>query len=44
MKQAAAAIALPAVIPASALGRDGHTPPSERIVMASIGVGGQGLQ
>ncbi|HNZ48559.1 MAG TPA: Gfo/Idh/MocA family oxidoreductase [Candidatus Hydrogenedentes bacterium] len=43
MKQAAAAIALPAVIPASALGRDGHTPPSERIVMASIGVGGQGM-
>ncbi len=38
----AAAIALPNIVPASALGLDGTVPPSERIVMASIGVGGQG--
>ncbi len=43
LKCSAAAIAVPAIIPASALGRDGHIAPSERIVMASIGVGGQGM-
>ncbi|MBU6173067.1 MAG: Gfo/Idh/MocA family oxidoreductase, partial [Planctomycetes bacterium] len=32
----------PAFIPASALGRDGFTAPSERIVMAVIGTGGRG--
>ena len=36
--------ALPTIVPASALGRGGRKPPSERIVMASIGVGGQGTQ
>ncbi|TWT82286.1 1,5-anhydro-D-fructose reductase [Planctomycetes bacterium CA13] len=36
-----AAIA-PLVIPASALGRDGHTAPSERIVMGQIGSGDHG--
>src|SRR4051794_3474376 len=32
----------PAVVPASALGRDGYVAPSERIVFGSIGVGRQG--
>jgi len=39
---AAAAIAAPTMIPASALGRDGSTAPSERINMGFIGLGGQG--
>ncbi len=36
------ALALPYIIPASALGRDGKIAPSERIVMGVIGVGGRG--
>ncbi|SPE62870.1 putative Oxidoreductase domain protein [Verrucomicrobia bacterium] len=36
------AIAAPAFVPASALGRDGTVPPSERITMGFIGVGTQG--
>lgn len=36
------AVAFPYIIPATALGKDGAVAPSERIVMASIGVGGQG--
>ena len=32
----------PAIVPASALGRDGHTAPSERIVVVAVGVGEQG--
>ncbi len=39
---AAAAIAAPCVIPASALGADDRPAPSERIVMAGIGMGGRG--
>ncbi|HEV2393215.1 MAG TPA: Gfo/Idh/MocA family oxidoreductase [Verrucomicrobiae bacterium] len=39
---AASALALPYYIPASALGRDGAVAPSERIVMAGIGIGGRG--
>jgi hypothetical protein len=39
---AAAALAAPALIPASALGRDGAVSPSERITMGFIGLGGQG--
>jgi len=39
---AAAAVALPSVIPASALGKDGAKAPSERIAMGFIGVGGRG--
>jgi predicted dehydrogenase len=39
---AAAALAVPMFIPASALGRDGATAPSERIAMGFIGLGGQG--
>ena len=42
LKSAAAAAVIPTIIPASAMGRDGAVAPSERIVMASIGVGGQG--
>lgn len=37
-----AAVAAPTVVPAAALGRDGTTPPSERITMGFIGLGGQG--
>src|SRR5437879_5345210 len=40
---AAGAMILPEVVPASALGR-GRTAPSNRIVLAHIGVGGQGTQ
>lgn len=39
---AAGASALPWYIPASALGRGGAVPPSERIVMGGIGLGGRG--
>lgn len=39
---AAATIAAPLFIPASALGRDGNTAPSERVNMGFIGLGGQG--
>ena len=39
---AAGAVALPWIIPASALGRDGHVAPSDRVTMAFIGVGNQG--
>ena len=37
-----ATLAAPALIPASALGRNGATAPSERINMGFIGLGGQG--
>jgi hypothetical protein len=37
-----AAVAAPALIPASALGRDGAVAPSDRITMGFIGVGTQG--
>jgi len=36
------AVSAPWIIPASALGKDGRPAPSERIVMGSIGLGGQG--
>ncbi len=36
------ALATPALIPATALGRDGALAPSERITMGFIGLGGQG--
>src|SRR2546427_13246356 len=38
----AAGLAAPAIVPASVLGRNGLIPPSERITMGFIGVGGQG--
>jgi hypothetical protein len=37
-----AALAVPAIVPASVLGRGGAMPPSERITMGFIGIGGQG--
>ena len=42
LKASGALIALPWVIPGSALGKDGTVPPSERIVMGGIGIGNQG--
>jgi predicted dehydrogenase len=39
----AGTIVLPNIIPASALGRNGFTVPSDRIIMGSIGVGSQGI-
>ncbi|HEX4128905.1 MAG TPA: Gfo/Idh/MocA family oxidoreductase [Pirellulales bacterium] len=39
---ASAAIALPHIIPSSAIGRDGATPPSERVVVGGIGIGRRG--
>lgn len=38
----AAAIAMPTLIPGSALGKDGAVAPSNRIVFAGIGLGGRG--
>jgi predicted dehydrogenase len=38
---ATAAVAMPAIVPASALGRGGQKPPSERITIGMIGVGYQ---
>src|SRR5437867_10223796 len=42
LKASALAAAFPTVIPASALGKDGRPPPSERVVMGGIGIGNQG--
>ena len=42
LQAAAAAVAAPTVITSSALGADGRPPASERIVMGTIGCGGQG--
>ena len=39
---AGSAVALPWLVPASALGRDGAVAPSNRIVMGAIGLGGRG--
>ena len=39
---AAGAIAVPCLIPASALGKDGTVVPSERIILGGIGLGGRG--
>jgi hypothetical protein len=39
---AAGALASPALIPSRALGTDGNLPPSDRITLGHIGVGGQG--
>lgn len=43
LRGAASALALPAIIPAGALGRDGLVPPSEKIVLGAIGVGNRGI-
>ncbi|MCU0781246.1 MAG: Gfo/Idh/MocA family oxidoreductase, partial [Akkermansiaceae bacterium] len=42
LKRAAAIAGMPAIIPASALGRDGTTAPSNRIVVGGIGLGPRG--
>ncbi|MHC4691216.1 MAG: Gfo/Idh/MocA family protein [Planctomycetota bacterium] len=42
MKRAAAAAAMPYIVPATALGGGGKAAPSERIVMGGIGLGGRG--
>jgi len=42
LKQAAAAAAFPMILPAKTLGLGAHVAPSNRIVMAAIGVGSQG--
>ena len=42
LKRAALLAAMPAIAPASALGRDGKVPPSERIILGGIGIGGRG--
>lgn len=39
---AAGALAAPLVVPASVLGRNGAVPPSEKIVLGGIGIGGRG--
>lgn len=39
---AGAAVAAPMIVPGSVLGANGKTPPSERVVMAVVGYGGQG--
>ena len=39
----AGSIVLPQIIPSSVLGMGGKTPPSDRIVMGSIGTGSQGM-
>jgi predicted dehydrogenase len=39
----AALVAAPMIVPAAALGRDGHLPPSERINIGMIGVGNRGM-
>src|ERR1041384_2925776 len=40
--KAGAILAAPQIIPASVLGREGAVPPSERIVLGGIGIGGRG--
>lgn len=42
LSAAGAAVAAPTIIPSSALGRDGATAPSERIVVGGIGIGNRG--
>ncbi len=42
VKKSAAAVTLPAIVPASALGRGRQVPPSERIQLGVIGPGGRG--
>ena len=42
LKRAAAAAAVPYIVPASVFGRDGKVPPSERIILGGMGVGNRG--
>lgn len=43
LRGSAAGLAVPYVVPAGVLGRDGKTPPSERLRIGLIGCGGMGL-
>ena len=42
LKNTAALSIVPYIVPASALARGGKIPPSERVVLGGIGVGGRG--
>ena len=42
LSASAAAFAAPMIIPSSALGLDGNVPPSERVIIAGIGIGNRG--
>ncbi len=42
VRAAGAVAAAPYLVPASALGKDGATPPADRIAMGFVGLGGQG--
>jgi hypothetical protein len=42
LRRAAAAAAVPYIVPASVFGRDGKVPPSERIILGGMGVGNRG--
>lgn len=42
LKTTAFVLAMPTIIPASALGRDGHVAPSNRIALGAIGIGPRG--
>jgi predicted dehydrogenase len=44
IKKTALVLGMPALIPASALGRDGHVAPSNRINMGMIGIGPRGRE
>ena len=43
LKVASATIAVPTIIPASALGKDGRSAPSNRITVGAVGLGGMGM-
>ena len=43
LSAASAAVMAPTIIPSSALGLDGATAPSERVIVGGIGIGGRGL-
>jgi hypothetical protein len=42
LRRAAAAAAMPYIVPATVFGRDGKVPPSERIILGGMGVGNRG--
>lgn len=42
LKKSASFLALPTIVPSSVLGRNGTVPPSERIILGGIGIGGRG--
>ena len=44
LKRSTLAIAAPIILPSATLGRAGHTAPSERVTIGSIGLGGQGTR